>query len=276
MIMQLVSILSLILAFGLPSVAVTSDPGPNQRGEVKGINKTRQEARRIWEQAIAAKGGRERLYAVKNLVISTSGEYRASSPKTNVLKTEALFVFPNKIWRWSDYRPEVFGLRIEMYNYDANKYYLATPGSTQSPPSQILSKENSTDQTYGLLSYLMETKWLKPTPISASKARVGHQSADVVQTSLGDKRIDFAIDKQTHLPIRVSYYHTLDGKEVLDIIENLSDYTEVNGIKIPRKRKVDNMVDSLNILFNVEYNEDIFTKPPLIEAGAEAWRSKSK
>ncbi len=35
---------------------------------------------------------------------------------------------------------------------------------------------------------------------------------------------------------------------------------------------VDN--DKMTYQFNVEYNEDIFTKPPPFEAGAEAWKVK--
>jgi|SRR6516225_386107 hypothetical protein len=42
-----------------------------------------QRAQQIWEQAVSAKGGRDRLNAVENLVISTSGEYaRAAGKKT--------------------------------------------------------------------------------------------------------------------------------------------------------------------------------------------------
>lgn len=48
----------------------------------------------LWELAIKAKGGRERLYAARNMVA-------AYDDKTNV----ALNVFPNKAWEWTDNRP---------------------------------------------------------------------------------------------------------------------------------------------------------------------------
>lgn len=46
--------------------------------------KSQTEAERIWEQAITAKGGRDRLYAVRNMVISTkkdtTGSFEEPSP----------------------------------------------------------------------------------------------------------------------------------------------------------------------------------------------------
>ena len=74
------------------------------------------EAERIWEQAIEAKGGRERLYAVRNAVVSSKGIYRTSRGKDNKIRQEEFYVFPDMFWAWSDYRPDVFGLRVEMVN----------------------------------------------------------------------------------------------------------------------------------------------------------------
>lgn len=251
---------------------------------VKGIERqegTQQEARRIWEQAIAAKGGRARLHAVQNLVISTVGNYTASSGKTNTVRTEAFFVFPNKVWTWVDFRPDVLGLTVEMLNFDSNTRYLITSDNPPPVGQAIPGTETSTSQTHGLLAYLLETKWVKPELVSASTARIGRRTVDVVHTKLrddvkgylsDDKRIDFAFDRETHLPIRVSYYHKRGDTKVLDVAENLSDYTEVNGIKVPQKGEADGSVDKISIQINVPYNEDIFTKPPSVAAGPEAWK----
>lgn len=242
---------------------------------------TQQEARRIWEQAIAAKGGRARLHAVQNLVISTVGNYTTGSGKTNTVRTEAFFVFPNKIWRWMDYRPDVLGLTVETYNFDSGINYIITSDNPPPMPQAIRPSETSKSHTRGLLSYLLETKWLKPELVSARTERIGRRTVDVVRTTLRDdvegfapedKCIDFAFDRETHLPIRVSYYHKRGDEEVLDVAENLSDYTEVNGIRVPQKGEVDGSVEKISIQINVPYNEDIFTKPPSIAAGPEAWK----
>jgi hypothetical protein len=246
---------------------------------------TQQEARRIWEQAVAAKGGRERLYAVQNLVISTVGNYTTGSGKTNTVRTDAFFVFPNKVWTWVDFRPDVLGLTVEMLNFDSNIHYLIT--SDNSPPVRqtIPYTETSASQTHGLLAYLLETRWVKPELVSARTERIVRRTVDVVRTTVRDeiegfapenKYIDFAFDRETHLPICVRYYHRRGDEEVLDVAENLSDYTEVNGIKVPQKSEVDGKVDKISIQLNVPYNEDIFTKPPSVAAGPEAWKMASR
>ena len=128
---------------------------------------------------------------------------------------------------------------------------------------------------------MLETKWLKPVLVSASRARIRGRTVDVVRTMLRDnvegfspdnKRIDFAFDRETHLPMRVSFYHIRSGEDVLFLTEDLSDYTDASGIKVPQKREIDGGVDKMNIQINVEYNEEIFIKPPLIAAGPEAWK----
>src|SRR5213594_1865308 len=113
----LISVL-VMLALGLPCRIFTQ------------VASRQGEAERIWEQAIVAKGGRERLYAVRNMVIMSSGSYKAlrfkispdrkvesKSLKPSGLYREGLFVFPSKYWAWDDYRPAVFGLWIHVYDY---------------------------------------------------------------------------------------------------------------------------------------------------------------
>src|SRR2546421_307694 len=51
---------------------------------------------RLWEQAITAKGGRARLYAVRNMVISGRADYITHKGRKNQVRREDLFVFPNK------------------------------------------------------------------------------------------------------------------------------------------------------------------------------------
>src|SRR6266567_7066100 len=66
-----------------------------------------EEPARIWEEAIAAKRGRERLYSVRNLVVRSRGEYLTQKMKKNEVRMEEIYVLPSKLWSWSDYRPDV-------------------------------------------------------------------------------------------------------------------------------------------------------------------------
>jgi hypothetical protein len=236
------------------------------------IAKQPEEAVRLWEQAIAAKGGRERLYAVHNLVVSSRADYRTSSFKKNAIRQEALYVLPNKFWTWNDLRPDVFGLRIEMYNYDTNMKYVISDGEPNHQPEPIADKERKDLFLNSLLPEMPETKWSKPALVKASGGRIGLQPVNIVQTIVNGKRVDFALDQKTHLPVRVSYYDVVRGKTYITALD-LSDYVEISGIKVPQTVKYDDGTEyKQSYQFNVEYNKDIFIKPPPIEAGPEAWK----
>ncbi|MFN2599134.1 MAG: hypothetical protein ABR563_18335, partial [Pyrinomonadaceae bacterium] len=225
------------------------------------------QAQVVWEQAIAAKGGRKRLYAVRNMVISSRWEYRSSSFKMIPVRQEEVFVFPNKYWFWNDLRPDVFGLSVEMYNYETGMYYHLTPGNPHSPPVPIIdTRSPNISLMNAQLFYLLETKWLKPTLVKASKGRIGTRAVDIVQTTVNNERIDFAFDQKTHLPIRISEYGNGTTRTSL-VVQYLSDYIESGGIKMPQMLRGDanDHAYKESIQINVEYNEDIFNNPPSME-----------
>jgi len=122
------------------------------------------------------------------------------------------------------------------------------------------------------LSFLLETKWLKPTIVKAKTGRVGLRPVYIVQTMVEGERVDFAFDKKTHLLVSVSYYDVINDKTYITV-QSFSDYTEINDIKMPQTIVGDDGTKhKATFRFNVEYNEDIFIKPPPIEAGPEAWK----
>ena len=84
---------ALLVVLSLVSIyAMKAENTPPRQG-------TQAEAQRLWELAIAAKGGRERLYSERNILISTT--------RSNY-QTVELRVFPDKFWRWTG-QPEQFG-----------------------------------------------------------------------------------------------------------------------------------------------------------------------
>jgi hypothetical protein len=234
------------------------------------------EAIQIWEQAIAAKGGRHRLHAVGNMVISTRGEYASRLLKKNQDRREELIVFPNKYWFWDDYRPDVFGLIVSMYDYDRNLSYVITGVEPHSPLKPIKGTQRNKAIRNAQLSFLLESKWLRPTIVKASTERIGTHPVDIVQTIVEGERVDFAFDRKTHLLIRIRFHDVVDGKTYVNE-ESYSDYYDVNGIKVPQIIEFkDGSKYRARFQFNVEYNEEIFIKPAPIEAGPEAWKQISK
>ncbi len=143
-----------------------------------------EQARVLWEQAIVAKGGREKLYHVKNMVISSRAVYGTHLGKRNSWNQEELLVFPDKEWHWNDMRPDVFGLRVEMYNYEMRIFYVLTPEDSDKKVRQIANYKRWEESTLSnaQILYFMETSWVKPLPIAAHQDKVNGQPVDIVQT----------------------------------------------------------------------------------------------
>src|SRR5262249_32146898 len=112
--------------------------------------------------------------------------------------------------------------------------------------------------------------------VNASTGRIGLRVVDIVQTMAESERVDFAFDRETHLPVRVSYYDVVNGKTYINV-QSFSDYTDIGGIKAPQKLEYDDGSKyKASFQFNVEYNEEIFIKPPPIDSGPEAWKATKK
>lgn len=246
------------------------------------LDDNRREAERLWELAIAAKGGRERLYSVKNLQVSIREKVRYLIRRLPFI-VEGLYVFPGKSWEWDDQRPAIFGFSVIVYNHDQDmKFWYLDHGKGGSSGKASLSDSiygdgAMTSLRYIQLRYFMETKWVKPIPISVEKGKAGRKSVDVVQTIVSgptrggknEERIAFALDQKTHLPLQIIFYTVSFGQEYSGAVP-LSDYVDVDGIQMPSK------VYGLktNCQINVDYDEQIFMREPNIEAGIQQWMKK--
>lgn len=258
----------------------------------------RVKAERLWEQAIAAKGGRERLHAVRNFVISSYARNRWGAARDVIPQQhqERFVVLPDRWWLWADYRPGAMGLSIEVLDLErragwavSDKRPMAVRLFEHRPDTDIpafVTREqiergwrdslNYSRQVMGELLYIyfMETQWVRTKPIRSHSDVIGFfQKVDVVEAIVNNQRVKFYLDSRTHLPMRIEITTALQETET-DFTKTvtLSDYTDVNGIQMPRK--VD--VFRTNYQINVEYDEGIFGRPPTIEAGPEAWRRAVK
>ncbi|MGB9179304.1 MAG: hypothetical protein WCB68_08655, partial [Pyrinomonadaceae bacterium] len=135
------------------------------------------EAERLWEQAVAAKGGRERLYSVRNMVVSS---FRGKGVEYGSVE---LFEFPSKYWGWYG-DPQPLGQYVRMYNLEDRVQYtgndIAPDSSTKVHEQHLEGGQITVDDAQ--LMFLLETKWIKPVLTGVSSDRVGRNRADVVQT----------------------------------------------------------------------------------------------
>jgi hypothetical protein len=228
------------------------------------------------------------------------------------------YEFPDKFWRWNDTRPSIFGLTVTMTNYENNTIYVfgndlkaltapCHPDIESNGPQNFYDRclhqiiKQKDDRVWGQKQNIdqpqiinfMETKWIKPIPLKASKGYLDKKwvkfikpddkkkrknLVDIIQTYVLGGRVDFVLDGQTHLPVRIGFYmwwyanssggqnEQVNTDEVYWIC-NLPKYTEINGIKMPYSKETD-------VQLNVDYDKNIFSIPTTIEDGPEAWKAK--
>src|SRR5687768_15566840 len=118
------------------------------------------DARKVWERAITAKGGRERLRGIRSFVVTSelkpSGFTRPEVVPREYL--EFLVVLPNRLWQFHDYRPGLMGAGGMMWDGERGQ----TWGSNGRPAPQMYE-----DCLYRFnqlqFLYLMETTRVSPT-----------------------------------------------------------------------------------------------------------------
>lgn len=274
-------------------------------------NASRLQAERLWEQAIAAKGGRERLYAIRNFVVSSKSRFRLS-PRPDVavgIAEASLYILPGKWWNFVDYRPGKMGYSINVLDFDRAIWWTASPGKKVPLLSRPdLDKALIEGFRYRFRQaqflYLLETKWTKPTLVGARTDSIGLNQYDVVETVIAERemrrlvkegstkqlkveviddesevRSDFYLDRKTHLPMRIvidSRAARGSGKGAMDDICSLGDYAEVDGIQMPGKVNCGDKENRTSYQFNVDYNERIFERPPTPDMKTDAWRVKGQ
>jgi hypothetical protein len=251
------------LPFLSAQIAVVSEQTKAQEG-------SKQKAEALWEQAIVAKGGRERLYQVNSLVISYQETTRNSlGIVVHRGLVERLYVFPDKSWSWDDGLPPPFHLTVSMSNLERNISCTMYAGASSPKCTEPKDAASFFNQGEGLgraqYLYLLETKWVKPVPISMTKGSIGLKTVDVVQTRVDARRVDYYLDRKTHLPQRVVTF--FESGRVWETY-NFSDYIDINGIRMPSVQKK----GKINFQINPAYDVTIFTRPPSIETGPKAWQ----
>lgn len=255
-------------------------------------------AKQMWEEAIAAKGGRERLHGVKTLLVSSVSKYHKAPKGISGDHTESLYVLPDKWWEWIDSRPGSFGLSTltfdfgkpvgwEIYTGLSSAQPISTKRDTPRPddpyqihdPSAGVKFANKRNEfTERQVLYLMETRCTAPTPLKVRTASIRGTELDVIETRIGNERVDFYLDRGTHLAVRVIFTTRIEstGRDYVEVIE-LGDYTNVDGIQMPRgvswARDEENRT---SYQINVDYDLGIFEHPPTIDMDPEAWKKGYK
>lgn len=241
----------------------------------------RQTAQALWEEAIAAKGGRERLAGIRSFAILEKTRFRGLMTR-DVARgkvDQIVCELPDGWWEFLDYRPGLMGYSVNALNTLSGLGWVSPNGA----PARPFLRPN-TNAAYRMRQlqyvYFLQTRSVQPRPLSASRVRLGLRSADRVDAVIDDESVVFYLDPTTHLPLRIETSRKITlkpprpdikGTGQLKYVFVLADYQEVGGVKVPGRV---NTAES-RVEINPDYDPRILTNPPASDATIDSWRRRT-
>lgn len=274
-----------VAALALASAASAQAPAPKEDAD-------RARAAALWEEAVRAKGGRERLHSIQSLLITSTVDARA--PKgSNTKDAVRLYAMPGRVWVYT--YTEQFDVKIDATVINTDRKLctltLAPARHGVSPLSRCLPETMTQYLLQDPFIYLLETNWVRPVPVRARAEGEGRKRVDVIETEVGNLRADFYLDPKTKLPFKVvtEWYGgigratgTLGPMEV-----KLEDYEEVEGVLMPRRvtRRLlsiespvggppNGHTERARYRFNVTYDPSIFDAPIPKRVKPDDWKPR--
>lgn len=219
-----------------------------------------------WEALVRTKGGREKLRSIENMLFETAGETRFD-------------VFPNLVWRFVGPFMGTFSVDV----YDGKQSILIF--ANEDGETEVRENYPYQDASLERIIYLLETKWDKPELLSVRRIGKGKNSMDVLEAKVGDTLINMHFEPEELLIRRVELFGSefQNGNSPYKIY-SLSEYTTINGIKMPSRvgvkggafqDKLDFGYRTMKYAFNVEYDPKVFSRPLKVTT-ANAWKPKPK
>jgi hypothetical protein len=235
---------------------------------------TRPKADELWAHALAAKGGAERLHAIRNFVVTESYEATklrefGGSRQRHVIVGEP----PGKWWISDDYRPGKLGFSVQLINVAKGLDLYSSGEGSRSAYSAVGYEESKFERVNRLQAvYFTETAALRPTVVSAEVIK----GFDVVHTDIDGYRVSFYLDRQTHLPAHVEELWSSPttrekGLKPLRYWYTLERYLEVAGLKIPARVALGGDFANATVEVNLDLDETLFDTLPDGVATSDWW-----
>jgi hypothetical protein len=253
-------------------------------GTARTAQNDRRDAVALWASAIAAKGGEERLAAIRSFAVREKTTFkRPSRPDMAVGKIDQIVCeLPDGWWEFLDYRPGQMGYSIRVVNTQTGLGWASHGG----PARPFMKPETFTRDRMRQLQYVyfLQTSAVRPTPLRASRVQLGSRAVDRVEAEVDGDPVDFYLDAVTHLPVRIEVVRKtalkpprpgLKGPDGQKFVYELDDYQQVSGIQVPSRVTLGAEQAEVRVEINPDYDPLIFTKPPPADAGIDSWRRPS-
>lgn len=238
---------------------------------VSAQNSNQTRAAALWEEAIRAKGGRERLQTIQNVLIVS--KIKVEAPRAlETMEARKLYVLPDRAWLRASFPGFEGGLEVVIFSINRRicSVRIAPDAAKLPGRSPCVFPDWAAHVIQDPVTYLLETKWIQPTLIGTRFERTGSKQVDVIEVEVNRLRIDFYLDRETRLPFK-SVIKKSDGTSHLaahsEMTINFSDYISVEGIQMPRKitresaarpSLVSRQIEHAEYSFNVEYDKSLF------------------
>jgi hypothetical protein len=218
----------------------------------------------VWEQAVQAKGGRERLQRVRTLAIYMKpSDVVLAGPPANWL-----CVFPNRYFEWEGGKGMERSIIVDgaagRTAMDANGMPRAVRSMTP------LERERL---TLNQLLYLLETAWLQPEPVEVRPAHL--HKYNVLTVRAGGRAFDLFLNS-SNLPERIFSRRGEDSKTKYDY--HMEHYREFQGISLPTRvtgtEGNREWIWDVDYEIDAKYNPKLFERPADLADGPEPWRRR--
>jgi len=127
-----------------------------------GLKTKQTSAEATWEKVIAAKGGKERLHRIENVLRSSRIPARVRF-RSLELRNEELFALPNRLWHWSDERPTVLGLHLTTIDLETMRRFSAHAGEDSPRKLQAVPIDRRRLELMQAVE-LLDTRWVHLRP----------------------------------------------------------------------------------------------------------------
>ena len=252
---------------------------PNKaRAAAKNIRNenSQSDAHQLWERAVVAKGGRERLRSITCLYV------KRIQPEGD--RDYQFHVFPDFSFNYT-YGGRFEDSAIEVYNHRKAITWWLPSGSNYAMP-RIRRNDDPSTNIIAQFLYLMVTNWMDPKPLRLRKEWLGLKRVDVIEVAANGWPVDYYLDPKTLLPIQVvsEYSFMSHEKGEKEQVVKLDDYAPIDGVMMARKLSYSytytnarrRWTENVSYELNPSYDPQFFEQPPTARTLPESWRAKGE
>jgi hypothetical protein len=214
----------------------------------------------VWEQAVKAKGGRDRLHSVHSLAIYMKpAEVQLTGPLTNWL-----CVFPDRFFEFDQPGGSKHAMVVDE---TADRVAIDATGEPRN--ARHLTPAEHDRLALNQLVFLLESAWLQPRPVEV------RHNVLVVEASGRTYRLFL---NNESLPERIQSPPIPGQKPKIQYEYKLQHYRDFQGVMLPARiastGRLHEWTWDVDYEIDAKFNPKLFERMPDLRDGPEPWRMR--